>query len=105
MVFLEMLLKKLRLKMCLESCFDCQEPCWDTNCQPEVSISGLPEDESKNCVISSGLSCQLMTEPQPARVLLQGQHEKQARRETDMGYQPSGMLGADYKKPWYAVSD
>lgn len=40
--------------MCLESCFECQEPCWNTNYLPEVSNSGPPADESKRSIISAG---------------------------------------------------
>ena len=95
--------------MCLESCFECQDPCWTVN-NDLPGQPGLPATESKNPVIVAGPPCH--TEPLCKQVFERSdgvQPAEQELRENKNGSIPEDAKSSSgistYEKPWYAVGD
>ena len=89
--------------MCLESCFECQEPCWPRDdLLPAVS----PPIADFSCHGQRGKYGLHDHQPVDAK---SRDHEKLARREIDMATLPGEMPGSSpsfqYEKPWYVVGD
>jgi hypothetical protein len=90
--------------MCLEYCFDCQVPCWPRDDLLSV-VSPQPAGISQ--ADPNHTDVERPVDVQPVGLLLQGQHEKQARHETDMATLPGEMPGSSpqYEKRWYTITD
>ncbi|KAB2947839.1 MAG: hypothetical protein MPEBLZ_04383 [Candidatus Methanoperedens nitroreducens] len=95
--------------MCLESCFECEDPCWSVyNDLP--GFSGMPAAESKNPVIVAGPPChseplgkqvfERSDDAQPAGRMLRDNKNASVPEDAKSS---SGIL--TYEKPWYAVGD
>ncbi len=127
--------------MCLEDCFSCQQPCWPrddllpadsspaagfpshsqkhfSNKPPLLSEGGDSQPEGVLQAYSSHYEDERSDDHQPVDGKKPDQHEKQARRETVMGYLLGGMPDnngsmpeddssgiSSYEKRWYAVGD
>lgn len=88
--------------MCIEFCFECQEPCWPVY-DDLPGNSGIPATESKNHVIVVGPPCHSFERPDDAQPAERGLQENKNGSVPEGEKLPSGI--SSYEKPWYVVGD